>query len=391
MANDIRMYCYHACMKHAEPELFSPTVQLLRHALSLDLSVTFAPDGSASVSKGIPPTIAMNDSRATAADWVVDETDEGCIFEHGLHLTEYWAKWSVADDYPSPGDQNWRNWAWEFLRRNEQYALLVAWMNGLPEEVRLREEPKADDLLEHVLCEPAPLAGQRTVGNYTEYCLANDISNVIVMPIQVLRYCWGVNWPLAPSDEFIKLSPEKQECFFSVNLAEMLVPDYLAQNECFPEFPFQEVRGIFSNKDVFFKFDLSEPLPVQLEIAREKLQELRHAYYLKSRTAAIALGNLTSIESDDNLESISDSKNYTKALLLQLRIFDAVNVNGGRLSKTLCHELVKVFTEEADAKKQDDELDSLPKTISDKEIIRWRHEASKIVNGKYRALLRYKP
>ena len=87
MANDIRMYCYHACMKHAEPELFSPTVQLLRHALSLDLSVTFAPDGSASVSKGIPPTIAMNDSRATAADWVVDETDEGCIFEHGLHLT----------------------------------------------------------------------------------------------------------------------------------------------------------------------------------------------------------------------------------------------------------------------------------------------------------------
>jgi hypothetical protein len=378
-------------MKHAEPELFAPTVQLLRHALSLDLPVTFSPDGLASVSKGIPLTRAMNDSCATAEDWVDDETDEGCIFEHGLHLIEYWAKWSVADDYPSPGDQNWRNWAWEFLRRNEQYALLVAWMNGLPEEVRLREEPKADDLLEHVLCEPAPLAGLRTVGNYTEYCLANDISNVIVMPIQVLRYCWGVNWPLAPSDEFINLGPDKQEYFFSVNLAEMLVPDYLAQNELFPEFPFQEVRRIFSNKDVFFKFDLSEPLPGQLEIAREKLQELRCAYYMKSLMAVIDPANLNLIGSDDDLKSISDSKNYTKALLLQLRIFDAVNVNGGRLSKTLCHELVKVFTEEADAKKQDDELDSLPKTISDKEIKRWRHEASKIVNGKYRALLRYKP
>ncbi|MFZ7336942.1 hypothetical protein ACLS0R_11845 [Comamonas jiangduensis] len=378
-------------MKHAEPELFAPTVQLLRHALSLDLPVTFSPDGLASVSKGIPLTRAMNDSCATAEDWVDDETDEGCIFEHGLHLIEYWAKWSVADDYPSPGDQNWRNWAWEFLRRNEQYALLVAWMNGLPEEVRLREEPKADDLLEHVLCEPAPLAGLRTVGNYTEYCLANDISNVIVMPIQVLRYCWGVNWPLAPSDEFINLGPDKQEYFFSVNLAEMLVPDYLAQNELFPEFPFQEVRRIFSNKDVFFKFDLSEPLPGQLEIAREKLQELRCAYYMKSLMSVIDPANLNLIGSDDDLKSISDSKNYTKALLLQLRIFDAVNVNGGRLSKTLCHELVKVFTEEADAKKQDDELDSLPKTISDKEIIRWRHEASKIVNGKYRALLRYKP
>ena len=390
MANDIRMYCYHACMKHAEPELFAPTVQLLRHALSLDLSLTFAPDGSASVSKGIPLARAMNDSCATAEDLVDDETDEGCIFEHGLHLIEYWAKWSVADDYPSPGDQNWRNWAWEFLLRNEQYALLVAWMNGLPEEVRLREEPKADDLLEHVLCEPAPLAGQRTVGNYTEYCLANDISNVIVMPIQVLRYCWGVNWPLAPSDEFIKLSPEKQECFFSVNLAEMLVPDYLAQNELFPEFPFQEVRRIFSNKDVFFKFDLSEPLPGQLETAREKLQELRYAYYMKSLMAVNDFANLNFPGSDDDLKSISDSKNYTKALLLQLRIFDAVNANSGILTKKLCHELVKVFTEEADDKKQDDELVSLPKTISDKEIIRWRHEASKIVNGKYRALLRYK-
>ncbi|WP_368924481.1 hypothetical protein, partial [Comamonas aquatica] len=191
--------------------------------------------------------------------------------------------------------------------------------------------------------------------------------------------------------EFIKLSPEKQECFFSVNLAEVLVPDYLAQNECFPEFPFQEVRGIFSNKDVFFKFDLSEPLAGQLEIAREKLQELRHAYYMKSRIAAMDLANLNCIGSDDDLKSISDSKNYTKALLLQLRIFDAVNANSGTLSKKLCHELVKVFTEEADDKKQDDELVSLPKTISDKEIIRWRHEASKIVNGKYRALLRYKP
>lgn len=378
-------------MKHAEPELFAPTVQFLRHALSLDLSLTFAPDGSASVSNGIPLARAMNDSCATAEDFVDDETDEGCTFEHGLHLIEYWAKWSVADDYPSPGDQNWRNWAWEFLRRNEQYALLVAWMNGLPEEVRLREEPKADDLLEHVLCEPAPLAGQRTVGNYTEYCLANDISNVIVMPIQVLRYCWGVNWPLAPSDEFIKLSPDKQEYFFSVNLAEMLVPDYLAQNELFPEFPFQEVRRIFSNKDVFFKFDLSEPLPGQLETAREKLQELRYAYYMKSLMAVNDFANLNFPGSDDDLKSISDSKNYTKALLLQLRIFDAVNANSGILTKKLCHELVKVFTEEADDKKQDDELVSLPKTISDKEIIRWRHEASKIVNGKYRALLRYKP
>ena len=353
--------------------------------------MTYTPDGQAVVAKGVTLAAAWHDSCTAVEEPVSDETDEGPIFEHGLRRIEYWAKWGVADDYPSPGDQNWRNWAWEFLRRNEQYALLAAWMNGLPEEIRLREEPEADDLLEHVLCDPAPLAGQRTVENYTEYFLANDIRTVIVMPIRVLRYCWGVNWPLMPDEEFLDLTPEKQVSFFSANTAEIFAPAYLVQDEWFPEFPFQKVLGILSSKEILFKFDLSEPISGQLEIALVQLQKFRKTYFKKSRLEAMAPGDLDFMEPDDDLELISDSKNYPKALQLQLRIFDAVNMNGGFLSNSLFHKMIKVFTEELDAKRQEDDRAILLKTITIQKIKNWHNEASKIVNGNYRALARYKP
>ena len=134
-------------MKNAEPEPSPPAVQLLRYALSLDLSATYTPDGQVIISKGAAPAVALSDPCAASEDFVADDANEDADFAEELHRIEYWAKWAVADDYPSADDQNWRRWAWEFLRRNEQYALLATWMNSLPDGTRLREESKADDLL----------------------------------------------------------------------------------------------------------------------------------------------------------------------------------------------------------------------------------------------------
>ena len=61
MANDHARGCYHARMKNAEPEPSPPAVQLLRYALSLDLSATYAPDGQVIISKGAAPAVALSD------------------------------------------------------------------------------------------------------------------------------------------------------------------------------------------------------------------------------------------------------------------------------------------------------------------------------------------
>ena len=387
-ADDHECGRYHACMKHAEPESSLPVVQLLRHALSLDLSVTYAPDGQATISQGTPPAVALREPCTASQDFEADDANEDPGLEDGLQRIEYWAKWTVADDYPAPGDQNWRYWAWEFLRRNEQYALLATWMNGLPEGVRRREEPQADDLLAHVLCDPAPLAGQRTVGEYTETCQANGIRGVVVMPIHVLRHCWGVTWPLSPLADFLDLSLQEQACFFASETPATVAPAYLLQDTWLPDFPFQAVRSVLSNKEILLKFDLSESLDGQFQRASTHLRDLRRAYFMKSRMNAIAPDDLDSMDSDDDLGFISDSKTYPKARQLQLRIFDAANINGGFLTKNLCQTLAETFKEEMDGKNGSADQ---PKTITAQKVKEWYSDAKNIVNGGYRALARYKP
>ncbi len=373
-------------MKPVEPEQSLAVPQLLRYALSLDLSVAYASDGTSIISKGRSVSAALNSPFCEMDDFVASDFSEDSMFEDGQHHIEYWAKWSVADDYPDLHNQNWKNWAWEFLRRNEQYALLVEWMNRLPEGIRLREKAETGDLLEHVLCEPAPLAGQRTVGDYVAYCEANDIDAVIVMPILVLRYCWRVNWPLRPYDEIFDLSDEQQASFFLMNKQKIFSQDYLIKDIWLPEFPFQEVKIIFSSKEVLFKFDLSEPLSGQLEEAFKQLKYLREIYFKKTCLEIIAPDDLSPLELLDDLDKIADPKNYTKALQFKLRIFDAVNMNGGFLSEKLCISIIEIFENEMTAKEYEDFQDFLPKTINAKIIKKWYFEASKIVNGNYKTL-----
>ncbi len=389
MANDHARGCYHARMKNAEPELSPPAVQLLRYALSLDLSATYTSDGQVIISKGAAPAVALSDPCAASEDFVADDANEDADFAEELHRIEYWAKWTVADDYPSADDQNWRRWAWEFLRRNEQYALLATWMNSLPDGTRLREESKADDLLEHVLCDPAPLAGQRTVGDYREHCRANGIHAVIAMPILVLRHCWGVNRPLSPKEEFLDLSREEQDSFFCANTPKIVTPAHFTHEAWLPDFPFQEVQSVLLSNEILLKFDLNEPLEGQFERAFERLRELRQSYFMKSRLEMMAPGDWDSIDKD--LGFVSDPKNYTKALQLQLRIFDAANINGGFLTGRLRRNLVEIFSEELYSRGREFDSSFLPAIVNEKRITDWHSAALNIVGGNYKALVRYKP
>jgi len=103
---------------------------------------------------------------------------------------------------------------------------------------------------------------------------------------------------------------------------------------------------------------------------------------------AIAPDDLDSTDSDDDLGFISDSKTYPKARQLQLRIFDAANINGGFLTKNLCQTLAETFKEEMDGKNGSADQ---PKTITAQKVKEWYSDATNIVSGGYRALARYKP
>ena len=97
MANDHARGCYHARMKNAEPELSPPAVQLLRYALSLDLSATYTSDGQVIISKGAAPAVALSDPCAASEDFVADDANEDADFAEELHRIEYWAKCVDAD------------------------------------------------------------------------------------------------------------------------------------------------------------------------------------------------------------------------------------------------------------------------------------------------------
>ena len=92
---------------------------------------------------------------------------------------------------------------------------------------------------------------------------------------------------------------------------------------------------------------------------------------MKSRIETIAPGDLDSVDLDESLGSISDPKNYTKALQFQLRIFDAANINGGFLSRKLREALVQVFTEEFDSQVYESDHSQFPETINVKKIKDW--------------------
>ena len=232
--------CYHAWMNQANAKNSAPVVQLLRYALNLNLAATTAPDGQLRVHEGASTVVFSRTEDFSLRDIHEDVTN---ALEHP-RLVAYCADWRDASKYPSPHEPSGLRWAWEFLRRNEQYALLVTWINSLPEAMRLRDEPNPDDMLEYVLCDPPPCEGLRTVADYRRHCRQHGISAIVVTPLRVLRYCWNVNIPLLPN---LELSSEQQEHFFTHSSSDILVHSFLTNSHQSPEFPFQKVKGIISS------------------------------------------------------------------------------------------------------------------------------------------------
>jgi len=261
----------------------------------------------------------------------------------------YCADWQDASKYPSPQEPSGLRWAWEFLRRNEQYALLVTWINSLPVAIRLRDEPNPDDLLEHVLCEPAPSEGLRTVADYRRHCRKHGIPAIVVTPLRVLRYCWNVNIPLLPN---LELSPEQQEHFFTHSSPSVLVHGFLANSHQPPEFPFQKVKAIISSNEALLKIDFNQDIKTQFHEAKIALEN-RQKKYLRESRKFISMPDDTNPESEDANEAfevVPGMKNYVDSLQMELRLLDAVAKNGGVLSKSLMNKIIVAFESEYDSR-----------------------------------------
>lgn len=367
--------CYYGEMAYNETEASPPVVQLLRYALNLNLAATFAPDGQIRIHEG-PSTLFS----VSVFDSLTEDFDGGAINAlEPLPPIAYCADWRDATRYPSPGECSGRGWAWEFLRRNEQYALLATWMNGLPEAMRLREEPRSDDPLEHVLCGSAPVAGLQTVADYRRHCRANGDAAIVVTPLRVLRYCWNVTIPLLPHVDFSSLSLEQQHHFFAHDDPKVLTQEFLVKNFHAPEFPFQKIQTTISSNEVLLKIDFNQNIGIQLEKARAALESSQRSYFIGARRAEISSDDSMAEDGDESFDAVPSMDNYIDSLQFQLRIFDAKTMNCGVWGNYLVKTIGEQFDSESNS--SDFAFSGNPKTITLDGIRDWYRKACRRIEG----------
>ncbi len=178
-------------------------------------------------------------------------------------MQSYSADWRIAENYPpiytekNVGSEMYFRLAWEFLRRNKEYAIQVTQLLALPASAR--EKGKIGDgkwCLDTTICNP-PALPKETSGDYKKR-MKNDgvVGWKIHKPIKFFKRRWCLEGPVEPNVEY-----EQGEVVFSTSIQfkrgkkDGRIKEYLLPNE------------------FVIKFNAEFPVDLQLEMARNKLLE----------------------------------------------------------------------------------------------------------------------
>lgn len=173
-------------------------------------------------------------------------------------MAAYRADWTNPDDYPPPHcrDQLWL--AWEFLRRNEAYALHVEQMLALADgEYERRPGRTSDTCLDGLDCWPAALPAE-TARQYHQRMRAAGEKGQIIRPILTFINRWALERPVPVSQRYdpavIRFVQHNVGLKRNVNLLG------------------RQYKLVLHANEAAIRFRLDMPLEPQLDAAKKRLE-----------------------------------------------------------------------------------------------------------------------
>ena len=201
---------------------------------------------------------------AGSDDQQVISVSDSPIYDHRLKPSTgpFRANWRNPNEYPKPKSTNTAELAWEFLRRNEKYALHVSQMLALPiGEFRGGLTVKGNACLDGMACTPKARAGE-TVKKYRRRVAAESNGKAkgkIEKPCLTFINRWMLEQPVPVGQKYDSLA---------VQFAPDVVKVYRNR-----ELTGRRVRLMMYPNEMAVRFRLDLPMVKQLDAARFKLNE----------------------------------------------------------------------------------------------------------------------
>ncbi len=253
-------------------------------------------------------------------------------------------------------------WAWEFLRRNEQYSEFVTQMRSLPTEMFTKRTLELEDSLEHLHCNPASSEKVCTVDEYYKWCEREGIDGIVETPNDRLRLQWRISYPILPTEEYPSTPDErtslgielKQPLFLSSAIT-YVPPEWMRRDD--GKFDADEVStgdASLHQHEILIQFQLNASIADQLRRAELFLNKIQHRYRQRVKANPLHTVPGTKQESQSGSKSTPmrieplariDDKHFHYLL----RIYDAVHDTQDsekiltddlvtKLKKHFCHE-----------------------------------------------------
>ena len=220
-------------------------------------------------------------------------------------MKPYRGDWKNAEDYPPIGCSDHERLAWEFIRRNANYAKEVERMAPFLESEEYTKGFKlnSESILDGVVCWPQAQPGETAKQFYERMRIAKVKNSRIDRPANTFHNTWSLKRPVPPETEYESGQVE----FYSSNVG-------IFRNE---EFKPRNVRLMLHPNEVAVRFRLDLPLTKQLSDAKRKLKDELQDYKSCQKILTKEQKTYVSIENKLLTQTVFENAHYW------LRCFDA--------------------------------------------------------------------
>jgi Family of unknown function (DUF6499) len=174
--------------------------------------------------------------------------------------------WRDMNAYPPLGCGDRHRLAWEFVRRNRDYAVHVRQMSHLVQtgEYEAGIKRKSTSVLDGVECWPPAEVGE-IARNYFQRMKAENVKRPrIDKPRNTFVNRWGILFPVSPDQAYDKEAVKFQNHEVKIKKHEQLLT--------------RQFHLFLYPNEIAVRFRLDLPIPVQLSMAEKRLKAYRVAY-----------------------------------------------------------------------------------------------------------------
>ena len=198
--------------------------------------------------------------------------------------------WRDAKAYPKPKDLSWREWAWQFLRRNPEYQSDYESWRALLDTLPADCDQLPSDDMRFWVCDPPAKAGEtykeyanRVGGRWRRTFRAKALPEKYGFGFGGVRLAGEHRW------SGLGLVPPEQERFPST----FFTDDIFRFLDHIPGVPKDSYKVEIGEFEILVRFNLEWPIDIQLKRAKKWLEN--HKSYLKKDSGLEPIENRNQI------------------------------------------------------------------------------------------------